>query len=89
MAALWKERHSAIAKKELADLTAAVESSEKIFLYSERRLGKTSLVHTALRQLPKSRYASAYIDLWPTDGEAQLAQLSAQAERQGCEVLPA
>ena len=25
-------------KKELADLTAAVESNEKLFLYSERRL---------------------------------------------------
>jgi len=56
-------------QKELADLKAAVESSEKLFLYSERRLGKTSLVHTALLQLPKGRYASAYVDLWPTDSE--------------------
>ena len=40
-------------KKELADLTRAVESGEKLFLYSERRLGKTSLVHAALRRLPK------------------------------------
>ncbi|MGO9232496.1 MAG: hypothetical protein ACLQKA_25140 [Bryobacteraceae bacterium] len=30
-------------KKELADLKAAFENSEKLFLYSERRLGKTSL----------------------------------------------
>jgi hypothetical protein len=37
-------------KRELADLTAAAESSEKLFVYSERRLGKTSLVRPALRQ---------------------------------------
>jgi uncharacterized protein len=66
-------------KRELSDLTAAVESGEKLFLYSERRLGKTSLVHTALRQLPKSRYTSAYIDLWPTDGEMSFVVATARA----------
>src|SRR5260370_1033184 len=66
-------------KKELADLIAAAEGSEKLFLYSERRLGKTSLVHTALRQLPKGRYASAYIDLWPTDGEVSFVVATARA----------
>ena len=66
-------------KKELADLTAAFENSEKLFLYSERRLGKTSLVHTALRQLPRGRYASAYIDLWPTDGELSFVAATARA----------
>lgn len=66
-------------KKELADLAAAVESSEKLFLYSERRLGKTSLVQTALRQLPKGRYASAYIDLWPTDDDQSFVAAAARA----------
>src|SRR5437868_12027477 len=66
-------------KKELADLKAAVESGEKLFVYSERRLGKTSLVQTALRQLPKARYASAYIDLWPTDGESSFVTATARA----------
>src|SRR5437762_12651959 len=66
-------------KKELTDLTAAVESSEKLFLYSERRLGKTSLVQTALRQLPRARYASAYIDLWPTDGASSFVAATARA----------
>jgi uncharacterized protein len=66
-------------KKELADLTAAIESSEKLFLYSERRLGKTSLVRTTLRALPKARYAAAYVDLWPTDGEASFATATARA----------
>lgn len=66
-------------KKELADLRAAMESSEKLFLYSERRLGKTSLVQTALRGLPKGRYAAAYVDLWPTDGEKSFAAAIAEA----------
>jgi len=66
-------------KKELADLTAAIESSEKLFLYSERRLGETSLVHTALRELPQGRYAAAYVDLWPTDGEASFVTATARA----------
>ena len=66
-------------KKELADIGAAVESSEKLFVYSERRLGKTSLLHTALRHLPKRRYASAYIDLWPTDGEMSFVAAAARA----------
>ena len=38
-------------------------------MYSERRLGKTSLIQAVLGQLPRS-YAAAYVDLWPTDGEA-------------------
>lgn len=66
-------------KKELADLTAAAGNSEKLFLYSERRLGKTSLVRAALRQLPKGRYAAAYVDLWPTDGEASFVTATARA----------
>jgi hypothetical protein len=66
-------------KKELADLAAAVESSEKLFLYSERRLGKTSLVQAVLRQLPKAGYASAYVDLWPTDGELSFIAATARA----------
>lgn len=65
-------------KKELADLTAAMESSEKLFLYSERRLGKTSLVRAAVSALPKTRYAAAYVDLWPTDGEASFVTATAR-----------
>jgi hypothetical protein len=66
-------------KKEMADLAAGIENCEKLFLYSERRLGKTSLVQTVLRGLPKGRYAAAYVDLWPTDGERAFAAPTAQA----------
>ncbi len=56
-------------EQEKADLLRAMENGEKLFVYSERRLGKTSLVQAVLKQLPRSCVA-AYVDLWPTDGEA-------------------
>jgi len=40
-------------EKELADLLRAMENSEKLFVFSERRYGKTSLVRAALGRLPK------------------------------------
>jgi len=66
-------------KKELADLLRAMENSEKLFLYSERRLGKTSLIRHALSNLPKESHVSAYIDLWPTDGEVSFITTAAKA----------
>jgi hypothetical protein len=33
----------------------------------------------ALRQLPRGRYASAYLDLWPTDGELSFVAATARA----------
>jgi hypothetical protein len=56
-------------EREKTDLRRALENGEKLFVYSERRLGKTSLVQSILRDLPRS-HAVAYVDLWPTDGEA-------------------
>ena len=66
-------------QKELADLTSAMEGGAKLFVYSERRFGKTSLVTAALRKLPKTQYAAAYVDLWPTDGEASFIAATARA----------
>lgn len=65
-------------EQEKADLLRAIENGEKLFVYSERRLGKTSLVRTVLRQLPRS-YVAAYVDLWPTDGEASFVTALAKA----------
>jgi hypothetical protein len=70
-------------KKELADLYRVMENGDRLFLYSERRLGKTSLVKLALSRLPKQRYLGAYIDLWPTDGEASFAVAVAKAITEG------
>ena len=66
-------------KKELSDLLSAMQNSENLFIYSERRLGKTSLVRLALENLPKKGYVAAYVDLWPTDGESSFATTTAKA----------
>jgi hypothetical protein len=66
-------------KQELEDLLKAMESGEKLFVYSERRFGKTSLVRFALDKLPKKQFASAYVDLWPTDGAFSFAAVTAKA----------
>ncbi len=66
-------------KKELSDLSRAMENGDRLFLYSERRLGKTSLVKLALSRLPQQEYLWAYVDLWPTDGEASFAIAVAKA----------
>ena len=66
-------------EKELADLVKAMKNSERLFVYSERRIGKTSLIRQALERLPKRQFLSAYIDLWPTDGEESFAIASAKA----------
>ena len=55
--------------QEVRDLVRAMENGEKLFVFSERRFGKTSLVRAALRKLPRKRFVCAYVDLWPTDSE--------------------
>jgi hypothetical protein len=66
-------------KRECADLVRAIRNHEKLFVFSERRFGKTSLVQTVLADLPKRSTISAYVDLWPTDGEATFVAALAKA----------
>src|SRR5690349_1272272 len=66
-------------QKELADLGRAMENAEKLFVFSERRYGKTSLVRAALGKLPRKNFVSAYVDLWPTDSEATFVAAVARA----------
>src|SRR5438067_9108975 len=65
--------------KEKADLVAAVRNREKLFVFSERRFGKTSLVKSVLARLPKKQTVAAYVDLWPTDSEAAFVITLAKA----------
>ena len=65
--------------RESADLRRSVENAEKLFVYSERRLGKTSLIRKVLAELPKEEYLTVYIDLWPTDGETSFVLSCAKA----------
>lgn len=65
-------------KQELKDLIRAMENGQRLFLYSERRIGKTSLVMQALSNLPKDKYLTVYADLWATDCEESfITQLAA------------
>ena len=64
---------------ELRDLRRTFQNGEKLFVYSERRLGKTSLVRAALARLPRKEFVAAYVDLWPTDSETSFATATAKA----------
>ena len=64
---------------ELRDLGRAMENGEKLFVFSERRYGKTSLVLAALDKLPQRKFVTAYVDLWPTDGETTFVTAVAKA----------
>lgn len=66
-------------EKEMRDLRRAFENGEKLFIYSERRLGKTSLVRTALAKLPRRTFLVVYVDLWPTESEASFSTATAKA----------
>jgi hypothetical protein len=66
-------------EKEVADVLRAIENNEKLFVFSERRYGKTSLVQTALGRLPKKGSVCSYVDLWPTDSEATFVTAAAKA----------
>jgi AAA+ ATPase superfamily predicted ATPase len=70
-------------RSELTDLQRAMENGETQFVYSERRMGKTSLMTMALSRLPKDQYLSAYVDLWATDGEGSFATATARAITHG------
>ena len=66
-------------RRELGELKRVMENGENLFLFSERRLGKTSLVRLALDDLPARRFLTAYVDLWPTDDELGFARATARA----------
>src|SRR2546426_11282198 len=63
----------------LGDMLRAMENGERLFVFSERRYGKTSLVRAALGKLPRKGCVCAYVDLWPTDSEATFVTTVAKA----------
>jgi hypothetical protein len=64
---------------EKADLLKAIRNKEKVFVFSERRFGKTSLVQSVIGKLPKKDTVAAYVDLWPTDDETTFVTALAKA----------
>lgn len=66
-------------EQELSDLSRAMENGDRLFVLSERRMGKTSLVQLALEQLDRDGFITVYVDLWPTEGELTFATAMAKA----------
>ncbi len=66
-------------EQELADLARAAENAERLFVYAERRLGKTSLIKRMLEQLPEETFLPVYVDLWSTDGTDRFVTALAKA----------
>ena len=65
-------------KEELSDIARGLESSERIFLISPRRFGKTSLIVNLLERLRNKGLMTAYIDLYRAASLEQLAALFAE-----------
>ena len=64
-------------EQETTDLVRAMESAQKLFVFSERRYGKTSLVRAALGKLPRKGYLCAYVDSWSRTGSSSSDQCGA------------
>ncbi|MBY0552214.1 MAG: ATP-binding protein [Candidatus Obscuribacterales bacterium] len=75
-------------EKELTDLLRAMENGDNLFIYAERRIGKTSLIKRALGQLPKDLYIAAYIDLWSTDNEESFIAAYARSLTEAYSTVP-
>ena len=65
--------------QEKREIKAHIQNNQKLFIYSERRLGKTSLISEVIAGLPKSKWIPIYVDLYPTDGEFTFAKAMAEA----------
>ena len=65
--------------QEQVDLARAAENGDRLFVYAERRMGKTSLVKRVLNALDPDRYVPVYVDLWPTDGADAFVEATAKA----------
>ena len=66
-------------QQELQDLIRAAENAQRMFVYAERRLGKTSLVQRVMDSLDRKSFLPVYIDLWPTDGTSSFIAVTAKA----------
>ncbi|MFI5264949.1 MAG: ATP-binding protein [Candidatus Kapaibacterium sp.] len=65
--------------REFEEISRAMKNGERLFVYAERRTGKTSLVLRAAKGLPPTFYLPIYIDLWATSDEHTFAEAFARA----------
>ncbi len=66
-------------KKEQEDIIKAIDNSDKLFIYSQRRMGKTSLIKQIINKLSKKDYLAIYIDVWPLVSESAFIKATAKA----------
>lgn len=67
---------------EMDDLRRAAENADRILVYAERRMGKTSLVLRVLEQLERDNFLPIYVDVWPThDATSFAASIAAAVTR--------
>jgi len=66
-------------RNEMRDLRSSIDSAERLFIFSERRMGKTSLILNLRESLDLAKYVVAYVDLFPTDSEETFAAALAKA----------
>lgn len=67
-------------KKEISDLTQYILAGQNVFMYSKRRLGKTSLVKTVLQELSQKKEVIAiYVDIQQATSLAQFLEIYSQA----------
>lgn len=53
-------------EEERRELRRDVNDSQKVVIFSKRRMGKTSLVKEVMRTLPDRKFITVYADLYPT-----------------------
>ncbi len=51
-------------ENELKELRRFVENSGKLFMYGERRIGKSSLLHHLIDSLSEERFMVSFLDVW-------------------------
>jgi len=67
-------------EKEIKDLMAYIASAQNVFIFSNRRLGKTSLIKKVLETLVKKREAICiYVDLEKVASPVQFVQVYGEA----------
>lgn len=62
---------------ELRDIKSIVDNSSNVFIFGERRLGKTSLLQKLTSILPDDDYIHIYIDLWACNTEEDAVKVCA------------
>ena len=61
-------------KREIEEIKGMIDAAQNIFIYSYRRLGKTSLIKTVLSSLSDRTYVKVYMDIHRASSAAQFVE---------------